>query len=120
MPLRTPDYEAANTFTSNRQNKYYSVNLGATITPLKDWEIRFDYNYSHQDNVTNAARPTLSGGDVWYTPIAWKDSEGNQVYVDEAGNPTDVGGIPAYQFPQTMYQDKSWISRNAGSVDQHS
>lgn len=119
MPLRTPDYEAATTFTSNRQNKYYSINLGATVTPIKDWEIRFDYNYSHQNNVTNAARPTLSGGDIWYTPIAWKDAEGNQVYVDEAGRPTDVGGIPAYQFPQTMYQDKSWISRNAQSINQH-
>lgn len=119
IPLRTPDYETATTFTSNRQNKYYSVNLGTTITPLKDWDIRFDYTYSNEQNITNAARPTLSGGDIWYTPIAWKDQDGNQVYVDDAGKPTDVGGMPAYQFPQTMYQDKSWISRNSGKVDQH-
>lgn len=119
MPLRTPDYEVANTFTSNRQNKYYSVNLGATVTPLKDWEIRFDYTYSNEQNITNAARPTFSGGDIWYTPIVWRDDNGEQVYVNDEGVPTDVGGMPAYQFPYTMYQDQSWISRNSGTVNQH-
>lgn len=119
MPLRTPDYEVANTFTSNRQNKYYSVNLGATVTPIKDWDIRFDYTYSSEQNITNAARPTLSGGDIWYTPIMWRDAAGEQIYVNDAGVPTDVGGMPAYQFPQTMYQDQSWISRNSGTVNQH-
>ena len=117
-PLRDPVSETADTFTSKRQNKYFSVNFGATITPIKDLDINFDYTYSHQNNITNSARPTFTGGEIWYTPVAWRNDAGEQIYVDDAGNKTDVGGMPAYMFPQTMYNDKSWISRTAGIVDQ--
>ena len=118
-PLRTPDHETANTFTSNRQNKYYSINLGTTITPLKDWEIRFDYNYSHQNNITNSARPVLTAGDIWYTPTLLKDEFGNTVQVNHEGQVVEDGGMDAYQFAQSDYVDKSWISRNSGMVNQH-
>lgn len=119
MPLRGPVHETESTYTSNQQHKYYSVNLGTTIQPLKGWDIVFDYTYSNQQNVTNAARPTFDGGEIWYTPIEWKDNNGNRVYVDEQGIPTDVGGIPAYMFSQLRYNDNSYISRNSGMVNNH-
>ena len=117
-PLRGPVSETANAFTAKRKNKYFSVNLGATITPIKNWDIKFDYTYSNENNTTKSAKPTFTGGEIWYTPVAWRDDAGQQVYVDDEGNPTDVGGMPAYMFPQTMYNDQSWISRTAGTVDQ--
>ncbi len=105
--LKDPAYETAFAPTANQQNKYYSVNLGATINFTKDWNLEFDYTYNNQQTTINRAMPMFHAGNTWYTPVLWKDKEGNQVYVDDEGNVTNDGGVAAYMFPQEDYLSNS-------------
>ncbi|GBU07110.1 SusC/RagA family TonB-linked outer membrane protein [Bacteroidales bacterium] len=97
--LMEPVFEARNATTDNFQNKYMSINLGATINFTKNWDLMFDYTYANAQNISNQAVGQVSVGDMRYNPIAWRDANGNQVYVDDMGNVTSDGGMPAYTFP---------------------
>lgn len=102
--LREPVSEIAQSNTDNLQNKYFNVNLGATLNITKNWDAQFDYTYAHQATDRNNSVIQYTGGQEWYAPELWIDKDGNQVYVDDNGNiVTDGSGIPAYRFPYQTY-----------------
>lgn len=106
MPVRGPVYETASAITSNIEYLYYNLNFGATINFTKDWDLEVDYTYYNQQYNTNYYLPNFTALDIWggtSPPSLWKDENGNQVYVDDAGNITDSGGVPAYRFGQVTY-----------------
>ncbi|MFC2475529.1 MAG: SusC/RagA family TonB-linked outer membrane protein, partial [Prevotella sp.] len=102
--LREPVSEIAQSNTDNLQNKYFNVNLGATLNITKNWDAQFDYTYAHQAKDRNNSVIQYTGGQEWYAPELWIDKNGDQVYVDENGNiVTDGSGMPAYRFPYQTY-----------------
>ena len=102
--LREPVSEIAQSNTDNLQNKYFNVNLGATLNITKNWDAQFDYTYAHQATDRNNSVIQYTGGQEWYAPELWIDKNGDQVYVDENGNiVTDGSGMPAYRFPYQTY-----------------
>ncbi|MDR2125383.1 MAG: TonB-dependent receptor [Prevotellaceae bacterium] len=99
--LRSPVYEFANTTTSSKRNVYTNINLGATVTINKDWDIKFDYTHVTQDDIEEKSLPTFFAYDTWaQTGLLkpWTNSNGDFVYVDDGGNIVSDGGIPAYLF----------------------
>jgi TonB-linked SusC/RagA family outer membrane protein len=106
VPVKGPVYETANAITSNRQYLYYSVNFGATLHFSKDWDLQVDYTHYNQQENRNYYLPNFTALDSWANtavPTLWKDENGNQVYVDDAGNVTADGGVPAYRFSKITY-----------------
>jgi TonB-linked SusC/RagA family outer membrane protein len=111
--LREPVSEVAQSNTDNLQNKYFNVNLGATINFTKDWDLQVDYTYDHQTTDRNNSVIQYSGGQTWYSPTAWLDDNGQQVYVDSEGNQVDAGtegAMPGYRFPYQSYYTNNTIS----------
>lgn len=117
--LWSPTTETENTTTANTQNKYVSMNLGTTINFTKDWDLQVDYTYYNQQDINNKSVNTITAGDTWYTPVAWKDGNDNQIFVDDEGNITTEGGVAAYRFNQTDYRTNPYISRSSRSTDNH-
>ena len=102
--LREPVAEIAQSNTDNLQNKYFNINLGATLNITKNWDAQFDYTYAHQATDRNNSVIQYTGGQEWYAPELWTDKNGDQVYVDDNGNiVTDGSVMPAYRFPYQTY-----------------
>ncbi|MBB4035262.1 TonB-linked SusC/RagA family outer membrane protein [Dysgonomonas hofstadii] len=125
--LRNPAYELEASTTSRLRNVYTNVNLGATVNFTKNWNLEFDYTYYTQEDATDASIPKFTAGDAWYSPVLWKDADGNQVYVDDEGNVTTDGGMPAYMFNTITFpasgsptdRQTSYISRNSLRKNSH-
>lgn len=109
-----PAFSARMSNDQIRAEKYLNLNLGATLNITKAWDLQADYTYSTQNNLTTASVPYVQGRTHWYGVETLKDANGAQVYVDENGNPTNTGGMPAYQFPLTDHTVKAntYFSQN--------
>jgi len=109
-----PAFSARMSNDQIRAEKYLNMNLGATLNITKAWDVQADYTYSTQNNLTTASVPYVQGRTHWYGVETLKDANGAQVYVDENGNPTTTGGMPAYQFPLTDHTVKAntYFSQN--------
>ena len=95
--------EAMQANTASMKYNYNNVNLGTTITPVKNWNIVADYTFSNQEYIQTLPGAKFSGAN-WKstTPVEYKDANGNQIYVDTDGNPvasTAEGAMMAYYFP---------------------
>lgn len=109
--LRDPAYEMGASNTDNLENKYYNINIGATLNLTRNWNIIFDYTYDHQMTDQNSSAIQYTAGQTWYSPIALLDAAGNQVYVDsKTGDITNDGGIPAYTFPVQSYFSNNTVN----------
>lgn len=119
--LRDPYFDTKNANDAISRKKYLNLNFGTTIDIAENWDLVADYAYSIRQDAFKSSKPTFEGGFHWYTPIAWKDDAGNQIYVDEEGNPTNTGGVPAYQFPYVQYvtKDKTYIYQSSYALEKH-
>lgn len=50
--LREAAYELGAANTDNLRNKYFNVNLGATVNITRNWDVKFDYTYDHRTQDT--------------------------------------------------------------------
>jgi TonB-linked SusC/RagA family outer membrane protein len=101
-----PAFSARMSNDQIRNEKFLNMNLGATLNLTKNWDVKADYAYSTQNNLMTSSVPYVQGRTHWYGVEALRDANG-QVYVDENGNPTQSGGIPAYRFPLTDHTLKA-------------
>src|SRR5690606_18172520 len=52
-----------------------------------------------ENNLLTSSVPAVTMRSHWDTATAaWLDENGAQVYVDDEGNPTNTGGVPAHRF----------------------
>ena len=109
-----PAFSARMSNDQIRNEKFLNLNLGTTLNITKAWDVQADYTHSTQNNLITASVPYVQGKTHWYGVEALRDANGAQVYVDENGNPTNTGGIPAYQFPLTDHTVKAdtYFSQN--------
>lgn len=101
-----PAFSARMSNDQIRAEKYLNMNFGATLNLTKNWDVQADYAYSTENNLTTSSVPYVQGRTHWYGVEALKDANG-QVYVDENGNVTTTGGMPAYRFPLTDHTVKA-------------
>lgn len=102
-----PAFSARMSNDQIRNERFLNLDLGATLNITKAWDIQADYTYSTQNNLTTASVPYVQGRTHWYGVDPLRDANGAQVYVDENGNPTNTGGMPAFQFPLTDHTVKA-------------
>jgi TonB-linked SusC/RagA family outer membrane protein len=119
--MHDPYWDAKNSHTATLGQKYNNLNFGATIDITKNWNIIADYTYDVRTETQNSSTPSITAREAWYTPVAWKDDLGNQIYVDSTGKMTDNGGIPGYRFPLVNYvtNDQSYIYKSTLTAQRH-
>jgi len=100
--------------TANQENNYTSLNGGLEITPLKDWNIIFDYTHSNLEYIINRPGTSFSARDNWSSAVPKLDENGERVYVDSSTgqvvSSTTPGAIAAYQLPM-------WYTAPGGNPD---
>lgn len=124
--LRGPISEARQANTATRRYNYSNVNLGTTITPVKNWNIVADYSYSNQDYIMTLPGCVFSGASYRDTPVAMIDDNGNQVYVNWDGDvvpSTDPDAMQAYYFrfldPYEPTSDNRYYAREQENSFRH-
>ncbi|MBQ5864673.1 MAG: TonB-dependent receptor, partial [Bacteroidales bacterium] len=65
--LNNATYETSVANKASTTNKYTSVNAGVTVTPLKNWNIDFDYTFANNEGVTFYPGSSFYGGHLWYS-----------------------------------------------------
>lgn len=106
VALRGAPSETAQANTGNRETNYTNFNVGATITPVKNWDINFDYTFANQDFTSLKPGTRYTSKDIWSAPSLKKDENGNQIYVNGEGQVVSAGtpgAMEAYEFTETTY-----------------
>ena len=101
--IRGVQSESMQANTASLKYNYNNINLGTTITPVKNWNIVADYTYSNQEYIQTLPGTTYNAAN-WKstTPVPYIDANGNQIYVDNDGEvvpSTAEGAQMAYYFP---------------------
>lgn len=121
VDLREPVAEIRNTKTASIRNIYHNINLGATVNFTKNWDFKFDYTYANQQDITSRALVDFTARDSWASiaaPVLRTDGQGNQVYVNTAGQQvaSDApGAMAAYQLSLITYNPPG----GAGNTQNH-
>lgn len=105
-PVRSPAYEMKAANTANQQYNYISLTGGFVYTPMKDWTINLDYTHANQEYFTDRPGTRFTARDSWSAALPKNDSNGNRIYVNNAGEvvpSTADGAMPAYQLNMTTY-----------------
>jgi TonB-linked SusC/RagA family outer membrane protein len=110
-----PAFSARMSNDQIRNEKFFNMNLGATVNLTKNWNVVADYASSTENNLTTASVPYVQARTTWFGVNASRDANGNQIFVDENGVPTNSGGIPAYEFPLTDHtlRENTYFSQNS-------
>ena len=119
--MRDPYWDTKNSKTAYLGQKYLNLNFGTTIDITKNWSIEADYTFDTRTEREESSLGAITARETWYTPVAWKDEEGNQIYVDEAGNRVETGGEPGYRFPLSNYvsKDATYIYKSTYAAQRH-
>lgn len=104
--LRSPAEEYHQANTSKFENNYTNINLGAHLDFTKNWSADIDYTHANED--INWLRPgtKFTAADTWSGAIPRVDSNGNNVYVNTAGEvvaSTVEGAMQAYDLRYLTY-----------------
>lgn len=67
--IRNATYETSIANAANDTRSYTSVNLGATITPIKNWNIDFDYTYANNQNTSWRPGTSFYAGNAWASAV---------------------------------------------------
>lgn len=119
--VRDPYFDTKNAHTAKDKKKYTNLNVGTTIDFTDNWNLLADYAFSTRLDQSTSSRPTFSGREPWYTPVAWNDANGNRIYVDENGNITNDEGMPGYRLPYVNYitSDKTYFYKYSFVSEKH-
>ena len=106
--LNNATYETSVANKASTINKYTSVNAGVTVTPLKDWNIDFDYTYATNEVKNTYPGSSFYGGHLWYSATAYPD--GHTVN-NEWNEFNQIGStLPAMYFAPYEYVNTSSAS----------
>ncbi len=106
--LNNATYETSIANKASTINKYTSANAGVTITPLKDWNIDFDYTYATNEVKNTYPGSSFYGGHLWYSATAYPDGHS----VNNEWNEFNQMGstLPAMYFAPYEYVNTSSAS----------
>lgn len=109
--LRSPAGEQSMANTAIHDTFYTSATVGTTITPLKNWNINFDYTYGV--TTTSQIRPgtRFTAVDSWSAPEPMFDADGNPIMI--ANEWQEFNGMGA-QIQQYGYTPITYTSKGSG------
>lgn len=105
-PIRSPYYEMQAANTAFQETNYTSLNGGVTITPVKNWSIKFDFTHANQEYVNKRPGTRFTARNSWAAAIPKLDESGERIYVNDAGQEvpsTDPDAMPAFELDMTTY-----------------
>lgn len=105
-PIRSPYSEMQQANTGFQEYNYTNANLGFTYTPLKDWNINFDFTHANQEYITKRPGTRFTARDSWTAALPKFDEGGNRIYVNDAGQVVpdgSAGAMPAYELNMWTY-----------------
>jgi TonB-linked SusC/RagA family outer membrane protein len=105
-PIRSPASEMAQANTALQETNYTNLTGGLTITPTKNWMIKFDFTHANEEYITKRPGTRFTARDSWSAAVPRLDASGNRIYVNSAGEEvpsTADGAMPAYKLNQTTY-----------------
>ncbi len=120
--VRSAEFEFANGNQATKVTTYTSVNTGVTFTPLKDWNINFDYTFAYSDAQVRKPGTTFTAGNSWGTPIPVTDAAGSIATVDNEWNEFNKQGstIDAMQLnPSTYTSSFNMIRQESDVTERH-
>ena len=98
--IRTAAYEIANNNTANNTYAYTSVTAGTTITPLKNWNVDFDYTYATRNETAWRPGTLPYAGDTWVNAVTVPDA----TISNEWAEYNQLGStIPVYRLNPSYY-----------------
>ena len=106
--LRNPTCEIATGKQATKNTDYTSINLGTTITPMKNWKINIDYTFSNNDVQTRKPGTRFYGDDIWYaTPLTVMDGSDVVTIENEWNSYNGLGATinKMYIKPSDYYSD---------------
>ena len=74
--LRNAPYETATANKADIITTYSSINVGTTITPVKNWNINIDYTYANNNTQETNPGTKYWAGDTWSAALNYKDANG--------------------------------------------
>lgn len=103
--VRTMAYETATAHQATNKTLYSSVNVGTTITPLKNWNIDIDFTYANNNSQERNPGIRYYAGNTWADPIPSKDATGSTYTITNEWNTYNKLGdnITAYALQQADY-----------------
>ena len=104
--IRSPYSEIAQANTAFQERNYNSLNGGLSLTPAKDWTIKFDFTHANEEYITKRPGTRYTARNSWTAPLAKLDENGNRIYVNDAGEvvpSTADGAMPAYELSYDTY-----------------
>ncbi len=105
-PIRSPVSEMAAANTAGILQNYVNMSLGATVNIKSNWTVDFDYTFANQEEMWKRPGTRYTARNSWVAPKSRTDADGNQVYVNDAGEvvpAADPNAIPAYDLSYDMY-----------------
>lgn len=124
--VRTAAYELATANEATIVTSYTNVNVGTTITPLKNWDINVDYTYSHNNTQETNPGITYMAGNTWSSPVNYFDANGVQPKVNNEwdqynglGSTLPAKVLDVYSYTSTYdsyYQDSYTSKRQTWNV----
>lgn len=107
VPIRSPALEVEQSNTAFQEVNYTSLNGGLTITPVKDWTIKFDFTHANQEFIWKRPGTRFTGKESWFAaPAAKFDANGNRIYMNDAGqvvDQDDPDAMAAFEIPNQTY-----------------
>ena len=121
--IRTGVYELKTANQATIKKSYASVNAGATITPLKNWNINIDYTYSNNNSQEHDPGIRYFAGDTWSAPVNYGDGTTmvNNEWYQYNGQPSSIVAkqLNVYDYTGTydlIYQDSFTSTRQTWNV----
>lgn len=105
-PIRSPYSEMQQANTAFQETNYTSLNGGVTVTPTKNWTIKFDYTHANQEYITKRPGTRFTARNSWASAVPKLDENGARIYVNDAGQvvpSTDPGAMEAYELDYLTY-----------------
>jgi TonB-linked SusC/RagA family outer membrane protein len=105
-PIRSPYSEMKAANTATQETNYANINGGFTLTPVKNWTIKFDYSHANEEIIAKKPGTRFTARDSWSAPVVKLDASGNNIYVNSAGEEvamSEPGAMKAYQLNKITY-----------------
>ncbi len=115
-PIRSPAFEMAAANTGFMEMNYASYNGGLTITPVKNWSIKFDYTHANQEFFNKRPGTRFTARNSWTASVPKLDAEGNRIYVNDAGEEVPQGTPGAREAFRLSYDTYTASGANPDHV----
>lgn len=84
--IRTAVYELSTSNQAKINTTYSNVNVGFTITPLKDWNINLDYSYANNNTQEHNPGIRYKAGNTWDSAVNVLDGNGQIFTINNEWN----------------------------------